>query len=49
MHSDCGWKALASLLADRRWYALWFIYGGRVACLLVSGPWRLRRLAGMGP
>lgn len=31
MYSDYAWQALADLLADAAWYAMWFLYGGLVA------------------
>lgn len=31
MHPGYGWQALASLLAETLWYAMWLLYGGLVA------------------
>lgn len=31
MHPGYGWQALASMLCDAAWYALWYLYGGLVA------------------
>lgn len=31
MDSGYAWQALADLLGDAVWYAMWFLYGGLVA------------------